>query len=83
MYFTTPELLVAGEPAVLYVNRRRVRGLEQDPNLKASLRTLAVGHQPVIAVDSRKDCADVWAIEGQPTRMLPCPAERRTIRPND
>ncbi|GLC43975.1 hypothetical protein PLESTB_000215900 [Pleodorina starrii] len=33
-YFTTPEVLVAGEPAVLYVNRRRVRGLETNPNLR-------------------------------------------------
>ncbi|GIL79183.1 hypothetical protein Vretimale_16716 [Volvox reticuliferus] len=34
MYFTTPEVLVAGQPAVLYVNRRQVRGLEHNPNLR-------------------------------------------------
>ncbi|GIL61286.1 hypothetical protein Vafri_15684 [Volvox africanus] len=34
MYFTTPEVLIAGEPAVLYINRRQVRGLEHNPNLR-------------------------------------------------
>lgn len=36
-YFTTPEVLLAGEPAVLYVNRRRCVGLEENPNLRLHL----------------------------------------------
>ncbi len=36
-FFTTPEVLLAGEPAVLYVNRRRCVGLEQNPNLRLHL----------------------------------------------
>lgn len=34
IYFTTPEVLVAGEPAVLYVNRSRLLGLVHTPTLR-------------------------------------------------
>eukprot|EP00198_Chlamydomonas_reinhardtii_P004541 XP_001693877.1 predicted protein [Chlamydomonas reinhardtii] len=47
-FFTTPEVLVAGEPAVLYVNRRRLgQGLSDDPNLKVhfGFNSWAVGGQ--------------------------------------
>ncbi|KAG2443225.1 hypothetical protein HYH02_009298 [Chlamydomonas schloesseri] len=47
-FFTTPEVLVAGEPAMLYVNRRRLRGgLSDDPNLKIhfGFNAWAVGGQ--------------------------------------
>ncbi|KAG2443453.1 hypothetical protein HXX76_001810 [Chlamydomonas incerta] len=47
-FFTTPEVLVASEPAVLYVNRRRLgSGLGEDPNLKIhfGFNAWAVGGQ--------------------------------------
>ncbi|KAG2497276.1 hypothetical protein HYH03_004860 [Edaphochlamys debaryana] len=37
-FFTTPEVLVAGQPAALYVNRRRLQnGLSENPNVRVRL----------------------------------------------
>ncbi|EFJ50202.1 hypothetical protein VOLCADRAFT_89088 [Volvox carteri f. nagariensis] len=67
MYFTTPEFLVAGEPAVLYVNRHRVRGLEHSPNMRVhfGFNSWQVGGQEMCLKPSslwRGEYTDWWSV---------------------